>query len=1113
MNQQLFCSGLEVASFIVSSGLLKLSWAKISDCYAGFNPNELRNSGFSLRWKFYEEADVNIIVFITSPICTKALLQDSKEMIPSAANQRSVRVFEFLCNSFCIHKAAIALFDDHFDELLQLKYQCGRTAKPLIVTGHSLGGSVASLFTLWLLESLEISKAKRPLCFTFGSPLLGDKGFQQAISEHPAWNSCFLHVAATSKDSIPKLFIAPSHYLNSAIEASKSDHYKPFGTFLLCCENGCTCSDNPEAVSEVLMMFETEDAVNEERMIHVYERIVEQLESVIIRKGLSRKEQIHQQRSNELDNLIKKLEELEMTRMLNKRKVFDPEKKLNDMKVKMAYLEWYKKVAKAKETGYYDFYKNRLAQRDHDITKHKKFLTNNWKAIVAQAEKKPQRQLVPLRPRWLYSGTTCRRMIEPLDIADYYKDGKRNYVTDGRSHHYIMLEQWFKEDEQQSGVSVDTKKQNVDAILTYDSCFWAHVEEARICCKSMEVADIKMEEMESLRQKLKEFEGYVMEQIKKSAVSSEIFLKGSSFMQWWKEYEKLIAADYKSPLTNFMKKSKFLQYAVTVALQMLNMFLVIMAPESNMEDTMTTVDLSELQVFSNKRINVCLTQVNYLLWKQQVVLTIHSLGLEGYLDGSFPVPAKMVRNTAGEQAINPLYLQYVKQDCSLASWLLSTVSANILPQLVGAETTAAIWSAITKLYSTLSTTKIMNLHCRLRSMKKGTQSMQDYTLAIKSTCDLLATCGSPVSDIEHIATILNGLPAEYEPSVAAISASQESLYVDNVVSILIDAESTMEDTSRFPIGINLTRFKNKQVDGSSNHDSHLQDDKHGAARVNSNNNNRFKGRPRYQCQLCGKLGHLVDRCWHRFDQNFKGVLNRSSNLNQASSHVSKPQVNNCSCCSNSPEGVYRPSVLPDMVGELGDLTVSNVENIQVNALTAGGSASYAKWFPDAGATHHVTNSSVNLQHKAAYGGSVSESVEVPVVTPAFNYGVPDNATNNADGSGIVSDGLVDIANDDQGGGHNNVVGSPVHNGVEDSPVGAALQSFSSTDLQMSSSPGCNPVADVPHEAPSNCMGVDTAESANIRQHEVPQSITQQPNVKVVVTVALQMLNNMDFSFF
>ncbi|KAL4341476.1 hypothetical protein GQ457_08G000710 [Hibiscus cannabinus] len=133
---------------------------------------------------------------------------------------------------------------------------------------------------------------------------------------------------------------------------------------------------------------------------------------------------------------------------------------------------------------------------------------------------------------------------------------------------------------------------------------------------------------------------------------------------------------------------------------------------------------------------------HFVLFSQQIVLTIRGLGLEGYLDGSLSAPSKTSRNRAGEEILNPHYLQFLKQDNSLASWLLSTISPHILPQLVGAETTASIWAAVTKKYSSLSTTKVMNLHCRLRSMKKGTQSIHEYTMAIKQTCDLLASCGS-----------------------------------------------------------------------------------------------------------------------------------------------------------------------------------------------------------------------------------------------------------------------------------------------------------------------------------------------------------------------------------
>lgn len=251
------------------------------------------------------------------------------------------------------------------------------------------------------------------------------------------------------------------------------------------------------------------------------------------------------------------MEKLEETCMSNKRKLLDDAKKLNDVKIKMALLEWYKKASKAEETGYYDCYKNQFSRRDRDIVKHKKFLTNYWKDIVAKTEKKPQKQLSFFRIRWLYAGSTYRRMIEPLDIADYYKSGKKNYMSNGRSQHYIKMERWLEEAEKQSVIPINTQKQNVDALLTYDSCFWAHVEEARLCCKSVSNADT---ERESSRKNLEDFEVYVMEQINKSQVSSEIFLEGSSFMQWWKEYEKIIEPYYSSPLIDFMKNCEYHQY-------------------------------------------------------------------------------------------------------------------------------------------------------------------------------------------------------------------------------------------------------------------------------------------------------------------------------------------------------------------------------------------------------------------------------------------------------------------------------------------------------------------------------------------------------------------------
>ncbi|KAL4303001.1 hypothetical protein GQ457_10G017420 [Hibiscus cannabinus] len=178
--------------------------------------------------------------------------------------------------------------------------------------------------------------------------------------------------------------------------------------------------------------------------------------------------------------------------------------------------------------------------------------------------------------------------------------------------------------------------------------------------------------------------------------------------------------------------------------------------------------------------------------------------------------------------------------------------------------------------------------------------MRDYTTIIKEICDLLATCGSSISDVEHIVTILNGLPIEYEPSVVIITASKETYTIENVVSILVDAETRLEDSFRYFVGINYTKYASKtRVKRDQEADFSVSNEEGRHKEVATS---KYKGRPRQQCQLCGKLRHLVDRCWHRFDQNFKGIGARQSKQN------SQVQVNTCSCYNHLTEAIYNPFV-------------------------------------------------------------------------------------------------------------------------------------------------------------------------------------------------------------
>ena len=62
--------------------------------------------------------------------------------------------------------------------------------------------------------------------------------------------------------------------------------------------------------------------------------------------------------------------------------------------------------------------------------------------------------------------------------------------------------------------------------------------------------------MEKETNKLIEFENYVYGLMKNYAISSEIFLPGSSFVTWWREYIEIKGTFYSSRLTCLMNNDK-----------------------------------------------------------------------------------------------------------------------------------------------------------------------------------------------------------------------------------------------------------------------------------------------------------------------------------------------------------------------------------------------------------------------------------------------------------------------------------------------------------------------------------------------------------------------------
>uniref|UniRef100_F6HV25 Senescence-associated carboxylesterase 101 n=1 Tax=Vitis vinifera TaxID=29760 RepID=F6HV25_VITVI len=443
----------------------------------------------------------------------------------------------------------------------------------LIITGHSLGGAVASLFTLCLLDENLLKPKCRPFCITFGSPLVGGFGLQHSI-----WNSFFLHVVS-NQDPVPGLFLPSGRGRSTPTSShSQTTGYKPFGTYLLCSELGCACFDNPDLILELLKVISSEVAGGLQDVD--YGEILRNLKERAICKGLP---QVGERFANPFSaGIIMELEtigfnqtkllqhnidietvisamEAEARNLTQKNKASDA-KKLNEIKIDMTRLELYKKNS---NMGYYDCFKNQGSKRDIHVEQFRVNLTGYWEGMVAQIQRKPHKEGATFRTRWLYAGTVYRRMVEPLDIAAFYREGRKDYMNK-RSAHYKLLQEWYEEDvKPPSRDKLDSKKQKVSSILTEDSCFWAHVEEAILSCELLKSENCNLEEGKSSWDNLVKFEEYVMEQIDNYAVSPEIFLEKSSFMKWRGLYEGYIdtrSNSHSSPLISFMKNRSYRQY-------------------------------------------------------------------------------------------------------------------------------------------------------------------------------------------------------------------------------------------------------------------------------------------------------------------------------------------------------------------------------------------------------------------------------------------------------------------------------------------------------------------------------------------------------------------------
>lgn len=214
---------------------------------------------------------------------------------------------------------------------------------------------------------------------------------------------------------------------------------------------------------------------------------------------------------------LRAAEESEKQKLQNEKNI-DKESITNILKA----MQQYRTDCERRKVGYYDAFKNQASEEDFKANVARLEAAGIWDEIVDMLKNYQLPDNFEGKKEWIDLGTEFRRLIEPVDIANYYRHGRNDdagsYMTKGRPRRYKFPQRWHEHN-----------KRMMRFETISESCFWGEVEELRILSKK------KSDNDEDMKQRIKTLEEKVLQwhQDQDKVLGKDVFLEKSTFTEWW----------------------------------------------------------------------------------------------------------------------------------------------------------------------------------------------------------------------------------------------------------------------------------------------------------------------------------------------------------------------------------------------------------------------------------------------------------------------------------------------------------------------------------------------------------------------------------------------------
>lgn len=201
---------------------------------------------------------------------------------------------------------------------------------------------------------------------------------------------------------------------------------------------------------------------------------------------------------------------------------------------------------------------------------------------------------------------------------------------------------------------------------------------------------------------------------------------------------------------------------------------------------------SSVKEFKHK-ITEKLHDENVVLWRQQVEPVIKAHRLHHYVVSPIIPPRFLSIDDATTNNENPQYQLWDAQDQMLLSWLQTSLSTAIQARVVGCTHAYELWDKIHAYFQKLGRTKIRQLRNELRTTRLENSTVKEYLAKIKTLVDSLAAVGSPVTAKDHLDSILDGLPQDYDQIISIVeSRFDDEFTVEEAESLLLAQEVRLQ---------------------------------------------------------------------------------------------------------------------------------------------------------------------------------------------------------------------------------------------------------------------------------------------------------------------------------